>query len=279
MSRSLHKRERGVTNSPTPGTKYTCRMSSQERNGRLAYRFSPDPSSVLWNLSSAVQTVPTRGGQVSYATNRTIGPLMITGQLRSRWDFLELGDFVQRHQSESIYKGAALRFVYPERDIDFDVMIMDCQAVGIDSTQAELVTYMLTCAIVGENSDVNIVELSKLADIDLPADVGWIDTKAASEIAWRRVGDYAQISPPGEGDSGGANTPDGGTRGSAPPEERDVSNPNGPGSVSRDPAQRLPQPGDRPGERNPRPNRPQRPSEEDWGGGDTWLDNFLGRFG
>lgn len=225
--RSLHKRE--MTNSVTRGVKYTCSMSSRQRGGNLSYRFSPDPSGINIAPYANIKTIPTRGGQVSYATTRQIGPMEITGQLRSRWDLLELADFVQRSMSEAMYQGAPLRFVYPERDLDYDIYIITLTpGLSLDSSQAEIVEYAMSCAIVGQNSDVNSVPLSQLADIDLPADVGWIDTKNASEIAWRRAGDYAQISPPGEKDNkGGEDSPDGGTRGAAPPEERDVSNGGG----------------------------------------------------
>lgn len=203
-----------------PQAAYTCFMTSEPYGGSLRYDFSPDPSKIGWRLSANIQTVPSRGGQVSYATNRQIGPLEISGHLRSRWDLLELATFVESHMKEAMYKGSALRLVYPERDIDFAIYIRDISEIGIDMAQAEIVPYTLTAEITGDHTDINIVELSELANLPLPADIGWLDVATAARIAKERFGDIAQVPDAGdEGGKGGQNEEE------KPPEEKSVLDP------------------------------------------------------
>lgn len=197
-----------------PQQAYTCFMTSVGNGGNLRYDFSPDPSKIGWRLSANIQTVPSRGGQVSYATNRQIGPLEISGHLRSRWDLLELATFVEAHMKEAMYKGAALRLVYPERDIDFAIYIRDISEVGIDMSQAEIVPYTLNAEITGDHTDINIVELSELANIPLPADIGWLDIETGARLAKERFGEIVNVPGSGTDEEEGGDTP---------PEEKDVT--------------------------------------------------------
>jgi hypothetical protein len=172
------------TNQPPAGeSPYVCFMTSEDTGGALRYDFDPDPEEVLWDLSAQVETRTTRGGQISYMTGRTIGPLTVVGALRSRKDLLELGEFVQEHFSEVIKTGAPLRFVYPHRDIDFSIYISGLPQVGLRThTEGEMAMYAFSAAIVQDHSALTTVKLSDLV-MPLPEDVGWIDVEEAARIA------------------------------------------------------------------------------------------------
>lgn len=163
---------------------YTCSMDSTTQGGALRYDFDPDPMKVVWGINAQVQTVPSRGGQVSYGTTRTIGPLIIAGLLRSRTDLLELASFVSEHMKEAIQLGAPLRFIYPERDFDFSLYVQTMSDIGLDSEQAEITPYMLTCAVTQDHTELTTVQLSELG---IPANVGFIDIATAAAAAKQRI--------------------------------------------------------------------------------------------
>lgn len=195
------------TNLPPPGGSpaYSCVLSSrgfensEGYRGRLIYRFDPDPEQLLWTASADLQQVPTRGGQVVYAKYRIIGPLVIRGILRSRWDLLELYDFVRAHMEEAMYHGLPLRLVYPERDIDFSVYIQDINEVGIDMEYAEIVPYQITCYITGDHTTLQTVPISELG---LPENVEWLDVYTAARIAERRFGILLGVGEAAQGEEG-----------------------------------------------------------------------------
>lgn len=232
---------------------YSCYMSSVPHGGALRYDFDPDPIRMIWGLSAQINTMPTRGGQVSYAVNRLIGPLVITGFLRTRWDLLELGDFVAQHMKEGMLEGHPLNIVYPERDIDYSVYIQDFSEIGLDSEQGEIVAYTLTCAVTQDHSALPdpLTDLSYLGK-ELPANVGWIDVANAAEIAERR---FPQIGGGIPDETGDEDTKPGDEGDN--PEEADVKKggKDGRTEVSEDPRQRLPGPGDV-GDTRPKPSNP-----------------------
>jgi hypothetical protein len=159
-------------------------MSSTPYGGALTYSFDPDPEVVKWSMAAAIQTVPSRGGQVSYATTRTIGPLIIAGVLRNRWQLLELSKFVSQHMQEAIEDGKALQFTYPERDINFSIYIMAMDEIGIDMSQAEITPFMLTCTVNQDHTQLTPTDISILGN--LPSHIGWLDVASAANIATER---------------------------------------------------------------------------------------------
>lgn len=198
MTRDLHLPQN--TNQP-PGYEvsgYTCSFDSSTWGGSLRYDFDPDPMKVAWAINAQIQTVPSRGGQVSYGTTRTIGPLLIAGLLRSRWDLLELASFVSEHMKEAIQLGAPLRFVYPERDFDFSLYVQGMSDIGLDSTQAEITPYMLTCSVTQDHTELTTVQLSELG---IPANIGFLDIAAAAEAAKSRFPSLFGQNAGGSGDT------------------------------------------------------------------------------
>jgi hypothetical protein len=170
-------------------------MTSVPFGGQLTYAFDPDPEVVKWSMSAAVQTVPSRGGQVSYATTRTIGPLIIAGVLRSRWQLLELGKFVSQHMREAVEDGKALEFTYPERDINFSLYIVAMDEIGIDMSQGEITPFMLTCTVNQDHTALTGTDISILGN--LPSQIGWMDVASAADIATERFGGFTNVASGG----------------------------------------------------------------------------------
>ncbi len=160
---------------------------------------------------------------MSYATTRTIGPLIIAGILRSRWDLIELGAFVSDHMREAMLEGKALRFIYPERDLDFSIYIQAISEIGIDMSQGEIVPYMLTCSVTQDHTQLTPTDISALGA--LPENVEWIDVATAAQIAEQRFpqlfGDSSfglpEGSEPGDTAEPGSDTP---------PEEEETGQPS-----------------------------------------------------
>lgn len=235
MARSLHLRENTNKRTVSPEI-YTCYMTSQEHGGSLRYDFDPDPTKVLWTMSGGVQTKMTRGGQVAYSTGRQVGPLQIIGYCRSRWDLKELGDFIGLHMNEAVYLGAPLRFVYPERDVDYLIYIESVSPIGYDAEAGEISAYEITAQVTQDHSSLSQIEQSFLVDNPLLENVEWIDVQRALEIAEARFGSIVGVDPDirGGDDAGGA-----------PPDQEDTTKDDGRTNTSEDPDERLQGPGDR----------------------------------
>ncbi len=163
---------------------YSCVMASDT----LRYDFDPDPVSILWMMNANINLLPTRGGQVAYSGGRTVGPIQIMGYLRSRWDLLDLGDFVKEHMREAALDGKSLRFVYPERNLDWSVYIQNIDNIGLEGEVGEIVGYTLTCVITEDHTALKKAEVSQLVP-GLPENVEWIDVESAAKIAEQRFGE------------------------------------------------------------------------------------------
>lgn len=259
MSRTLHLKNNNNKPKINPEA-YTCRMSSVGQGGNLTYEFDPDPTKVLWNMTANVQQTETRGGQVAYSTGRTIGPLQIVGYCRSRWDLKELGDFIGLHMNEAVQRGHPLRFIYPEREVDFLIYITDIANIGYDAEASEISAYAINATVTQDHSRLTNPQRSYLIDNPMLENVEWIDVKRAAEIAEERFGAMVG-SGLDELETGN------------PADEEDVANPSDPPDgrtrVSDDPNERLPDPGDR-GENENTPRRIREKKQR--GSVKTWRD-------
>lgn len=269
MARSLHLKR---NNNPRPANAqnvHTCYMSSVQQGGNLRYNFDPDPTQILWSMTAQTQTKQTRGGQVAYSTGRTIGPLQIVGYCRSRWDLKELGDFVGLHMSEAVKRGAPLRFVYPQRDVDYLIYIDSLSDIGYDGESGEICAYALTCTITQDHSSLSTVKRSILIDNPLLSGIEWIDAKRAYEIAEQRFGGIIGSADSGGGGGGGSGGDDGGGSGGGDGGKSGGGGDDGRTQVSDDLNERLPGPG----EQYPSTEPTLRPGDRDGNNGVvTWRD-------
>lgn len=221
--RTLHLPE---NTNQAPGTDirgYTCQMSSKKHGGKLMYDFDPDPISVLWGMNANINLLLTRGGQVAYASGRQIGPVTIVGYVRSRWDLLDLGEFIYRHMEEAMIDGHPLRFTYPERELDFSMMVQAMTPIGLDSAEGELAGYTLTCVITEDHTAVKTTKMSGLMPA-LPENIEWIDVENAAKIAEKRFGEML-FGAAGEGMQEGQDGDE-----NKSPDEEDVVPGSSPGS-------------------------------------------------
>lgn len=247
MSRSLHLKK---NNNPRPegaNGLYSCYMTSMGHGGNLRYDFDPDPTQITWGLTANIQTKNTLAGQISYSTGRTIGPLQIVGYQRSRWDLKELGDFVSEHMNEGVRTGAPLRFVYPERNIDYLIYIQSLNDVGYDGESGEICAYAMTAAVTQDHSHLSNVKRSILIDNPQLESVEWIDAKRAYEIAEERFGGIigslgsgggAEDSGDGGGNGGNGGGNNNGGNGNKPADQQETAEPSRPPKDRQDPIDR-----------------------------------------
>lgn len=222
-----------------PDVKYSCLLTSVPSGGKLTWEFSPDPTVALWPLSMSTTPLPTRGGQVVYPGYRGIGPLLISGALRSRYDKFQLASFVTDHHHEAIHDGKPLHFIYPERDWDFAVYISALPDVGLNGQEGEMTSYILQADITRDHTTLDEVPLS---DFGIPEGIQWVPIEEAARIAAARFPGSEGVEPvpegaseraPGgsvEGPAGSGDTPSG-ARASGPPTP--FSRTRGPGSGGR----------------------------------------------
>lgn len=198
---------------------YSCSMVYDHSDGtRRLWNFSPDPVGISWGLNATINLMPTRGGQVAYSTARIIGPLTIVGYLRSSWDMLSLAKFTGEHMKEFQINGKTLRFVYPERDLDFSMGIQSFNDISFNGEQGEIKAYTLICVITQDHTALNQAEPSKLLP-GLPENIEWISVENSAKIAEERFGltfgsGGGTPSPEGEETTPEETTPEG-----APKEE------------------------------------------------------------
>lgn len=199
------------------GVLYSCMLTSVPDGGELTWEFDPDPYAIYWNVGMQTQINLTRGGQVTYPKYRNIGPLIIMGQLRTRYDLLQLGFFIQEHHKEAQEKGKALHFIYPERDVDFIVYITQFPRIGINTKEEGdfVKQYQIVCDITRDHVPLESVPYSELG---IPENVEWIDSQRAAEIAESKFpGSTGGLIQPKKAEDKEGLGEDGEAKGSEPP--------------------------------------------------------------
>ncbi len=190
--RTLHLPENNEQAPEKKPVGYSCVMSWTEFTGGaegepIVWEFNPDPVRIGWPVNAMISLMPTRGGQVAYSTGRTIGPLTITGYVRSRWDLLAMADFIYAHMEAAQLRGRPLRFVYPERDFDFGLYIQTFNEIGLDGEMGEITGYTITAQITQDFTALNQAKVSQLMP-GIPENVEWIDVASLAKIAEKRFG-------------------------------------------------------------------------------------------
>lgn len=212
LGRTLHLPSK--TNQPPqlPVAGYTCSMSFPGSR----YDFDPDPTQVAWTLNANINLLPTRGGQMAYSAGRTIGPLLISGYLRSKWDLFDLSDFVKEHMKDAQLNGNPARFVYPDRDFDFSIFIQNMDEIGLNGEEGEITQYTLTCVVTHDHTSLKKIKPSQLIP-GIPKNIEWIDVENAAKIAEQRFGEGFTNAGEQSGQDGSEETS---------PDEEDVTKPN-----------------------------------------------------
>ncbi len=167
---------------------YSCTLSYTTRGGEdRTWKFSPDPVSVTWNATAQINLMMTRGGQTAYSSGRTIGPLTITGYVRSRWDYLALAEYIYEHMRQAQLNGIPARFIYPERNFDFSLYVQSFNEIGLDGNVGEISAFNIVSVITQDHTNLKPAEVSKILP-GLPENIEWIDVESAAKIAEKRFG-------------------------------------------------------------------------------------------